>query len=83
MHPVIREMQAAGKTTYRALADALNDRGVSTARGRLVGPVNGPQYRAARSGAMMQAEVDSPIGGSLGPSRYATRGERSFGPKEP
>jgi DNA invertase Pin-like site-specific DNA recombinase len=31
--PIIREIQKAGATTLRAIADALNARGVSTARG--------------------------------------------------
>ena len=31
--PIVREMQAKGLTTTRALAAALNDRGVRTARG--------------------------------------------------
>ena len=33
--PIIREAQKAGATTLRALADALNARGISTARGGL------------------------------------------------
>jgi DNA invertase Pin-like site-specific DNA recombinase len=31
--PVIRQMQAGGLTTYQAVADALNNRGIRTARG--------------------------------------------------
>jgi DNA invertase Pin-like site-specific DNA recombinase len=31
--PIVRQIQAAGATTYRAIAQALNDRGVRTARG--------------------------------------------------
>jgi Recombinase len=31
--PIIREAQKAGATTLRAIADALNARGISTARG--------------------------------------------------
>lgn len=31
--PIVREIQASGRTTLQAIADALNDRGVSTARG--------------------------------------------------
>jgi DNA invertase Pin-like site-specific DNA recombinase len=31
--PIVRQIQAAGVTTYRAIAQALNDRGVRTARG--------------------------------------------------
>lgn len=31
--PIIRDVQRAGLTTYRAIAKALNDRGVATARG--------------------------------------------------
>jgi hypothetical protein len=31
--PVIREVQAAGATTFQAIAEALNARGVRTARG--------------------------------------------------
>jgi DNA invertase Pin-like site-specific DNA recombinase len=31
--PIIRQMQAGGLTTYQALADALNNRGIRTARG--------------------------------------------------
>jgi hypothetical protein len=31
--PVVRQIQAAGATTFRAIAAALNDRGVRTARG--------------------------------------------------
>lgn len=31
--PVVRQIQAAGATTYHAVAQALNDRGVRTARG--------------------------------------------------
>ena len=31
--PIVRQIQAAGATTFRALAAALNDRGVRTARG--------------------------------------------------
>jgi Recombinase len=31
--PVVRQIQAAGATTFRAIADALNNRGVRTARG--------------------------------------------------
>jgi DNA invertase Pin-like site-specific DNA recombinase len=31
--PVIKELQAAGKTSLRAIAAGLNDRGVPTARG--------------------------------------------------
>jgi DNA invertase Pin-like site-specific DNA recombinase len=33
--PIVRQIQAAGATTYRAIAGALNDRGVRTARGGL------------------------------------------------
>jgi AcrR family transcriptional regulator len=31
--PIVRQIQAAGATTHRAIAQALNDRGVRTARG--------------------------------------------------
>jgi hypothetical protein len=31
--PIVRQIQVAGATTFRALAAALNDRGVRTARG--------------------------------------------------
>jgi len=31
--PVVRQLQAAGLTTTRALAEALNARGIRTARG--------------------------------------------------
>jgi DNA invertase Pin-like site-specific DNA recombinase len=31
--PIVRQIQAAGATTFRAIATALNDRGVRTARG--------------------------------------------------
>jgi hypothetical protein len=31
--PIVRQIQAAGATTFRAIAAALNDRGVRTARG--------------------------------------------------
>jgi Recombinase len=31
--PIVREIQATGATTFRAIASALNDRGVRTARG--------------------------------------------------
>jgi DNA invertase Pin-like site-specific DNA recombinase len=31
--PIVRQIQAAGATTFRAIAKALNDRGVRTARG--------------------------------------------------
>jgi DNA invertase Pin-like site-specific DNA recombinase len=31
--PIIRQVQAAGATTHRAIASALNDRGIRTARG--------------------------------------------------
>jgi DNA invertase Pin-like site-specific DNA recombinase len=31
--PIVRQIQAAGATTYRAIAQTLNDRGVRTARG--------------------------------------------------
>jgi DNA invertase Pin-like site-specific DNA recombinase len=31
--PIVRQIQATGATTYRAIAQALNDRGVRTARG--------------------------------------------------
>jgi DNA invertase Pin-like site-specific DNA recombinase len=31
--PLVRQIQAAGATTYRAIAQALNDRGIRTARG--------------------------------------------------
>ena len=31
--PIVRQIQAAGATTFRAIAVALNDRGVRTARG--------------------------------------------------
>ena len=31
--PIIRQIEAAGSTTYHAIADALNARGVRTARG--------------------------------------------------
>jgi hypothetical protein len=31
--PVVRELQAAGVTTTRAIAEALNARGIRTARG--------------------------------------------------
>jgi DNA invertase Pin-like site-specific DNA recombinase len=31
--PVVRQIQAAGATTHRAIAQALNDRGIKTARG--------------------------------------------------
>ena len=31
--PIVRQIQAAGATTFRAIAEALNDRGVRTARG--------------------------------------------------
>jgi DNA invertase Pin-like site-specific DNA recombinase len=33
--PIVRQIQATGATTHRAVAQALNDRGVRTARGRL------------------------------------------------
>jgi hypothetical protein len=33
VRPVIRELQNSGLKTYRALSDALNERGVKTARG--------------------------------------------------
>jgi hypothetical protein len=33
MQPVVRELQAAGTTTTRAIAAALNARGIRTARG--------------------------------------------------
>ncbi|MBP0111059.1 recombinase family protein [Bradyrhizobium vignae] len=33
--PIVRQIQATGVTTYRAIAQALNDRGVRTARGGL------------------------------------------------
>ena len=32
--PIIRELQAAGKTSLRAIADGLNDAGIPTARGQ-------------------------------------------------
>jgi hypothetical protein len=31
--PIIREIQSTGATTYQAVADALNRRGIATARG--------------------------------------------------
>jgi Recombinase len=31
--PIVRQIQAAGATTFRAIATALNNRGVRTARG--------------------------------------------------
>ena len=31
--PIVRQIQAAGATTFRSVANALNDRGVRTARG--------------------------------------------------
>jgi DNA invertase Pin-like site-specific DNA recombinase len=31
--PIVRQIQTAGATTHRAIAQALNDRGVRTARG--------------------------------------------------
>jgi hypothetical protein len=31
--PIVRQIQAVGATTHRAIAQALNDRGVRTARG--------------------------------------------------
>jgi DNA invertase Pin-like site-specific DNA recombinase len=31
--PIVRQIQAAGATTFRAIAEALNSRGVRTARG--------------------------------------------------
>jgi hypothetical protein len=31
--PIIAELQAAGKTSLRAIADGLNDQGIPTARG--------------------------------------------------
>jgi DNA-binding transcriptional LysR family regulator len=31
--PIVRQIQAAGATTFRAIAQVLNDRGVRTARG--------------------------------------------------
>jgi len=33
MLPIVREMQATGLTTSRAIAGALNERGIRTARG--------------------------------------------------
>lgn len=32
--PIIREVQAAGATSLREIANALNDRGIQTARGK-------------------------------------------------
>ena len=31
--PIIKELQAAGKTSLRAIAEGLNDQGIPTARG--------------------------------------------------
>ncbi len=36
--PIIREVQAAGITTLQGIADALNARGIKTARGRQWAP---------------------------------------------
>ena len=39
--PVVRQIQAAGATTHRAIAEALNARGIRTARGGVFRPVVG------------------------------------------
>src|SRR5271166_3314283 len=61
--PVVRELQASGTTTVRAIAEALNARGIRTARG---GDWHNSTVRnlLAREGSRSAARPRSPLSGA-------------------